>query len=658
MVSRHRGLVNALRLELAPCLTTLFKRFIALKSALKRSQSSNHPISSRSMAPSKALVIVLLAALLTASVTYATELPEKRDFAGRICIIFNGAGVQNDEQVPSQACDTVSALRAFVADSPVSIPAVLLSSDEYNVRCSGVVRQLEKSGSLVMLHASRESFEKLVAKDGYLQSLKARLASSQEFEKLLKQREDVSRYLKLEIVIASHSARTIDEPVFRGLPVWESDSQNGTASSHTVGQKPVLTTKDFQRLYEIFPDAVVQAFGSVCDGANVGEMLAPDRTLLPPDSRISYTFAGVVAKDVLMPTRTDLGPIADVDKKIEFSLWAHHFLTHAVNGKWQGASSAFEFGLSTFLYFSANARVRTKHAFAGSFFELEPVRSNPYENVAVNLLDNYLQADEKSELGGRWIEASRKEGQRTESTRVLTAEIESLVAEQKRIANRFLAGEPRAQVNFMIWRQKIQDYMDRCFYDVTEPGCSQISTVVNAANVRGDRRMTDMFRWLYNDVKHYNDKAKYLFGSEDAYKPLTPRDQRKLDKFRGEIKTSSDKWIEFTDTVLYEEKQVSDSQFRSASVEFYNGSYPKFAAWHQSFLQAYFPDLVKEVLDKRVQRLKDHVRKVAEKANGNETDPVAVAELTGIRDQLANLTQMPVGPAFDRKYVLPKLQKK
>ena len=373
----------------------------------------------------------------------------------------------------------------------------------------------------------------------------------------------------------------------------------------------------------------------------MGEMFAPDRALLPPGSRVTYSFVGGVAKDVIMPTRAD-GSTDDLEHP-EQSLWGDHFTTYSTKGKWQGASSLLELSLSMFDYFRTNARVRLKNDMTGSLFELAPLRPNPYEHLAVKPLDGDLEMTPEVRLAFNSDNSSTR-NQRGDTAGSLVVQIDRLIQKEEGISSRFLASQFRLQENFVTMTDLTRNFLGACFLKGAEPDCGHISAVINRAKRNGNPRLREMFSSLYQDVGHYRDKTQYFIGSEKGfYKPLPSSDQARLDRFRDEISRSRDKWIEFRDTVLSEAFGADEGMILRGEFEVVSR---KIAAWHQSFLQAYYPDLVKAVLDQRVQRLKDHVRKVVEKAKGSETDPIAVGELKNIRDQLALLTQIPVRPSF------------
>ncbi len=67
--------------------------------------------------------------------------------------------------------------------------------------------------------------------------------------------------------------------------------------------------------------------------------------------------------------------------------------------------------------------------------------------------------------------------------------------------------------------------------------------------------MTDMFKWLYSDIKHYNDKANYSIGANAARTPLTSAEQKKLENFREEMAKNFNTWMEFERAIADEEEK-------------------------------------------------------------------------------------------------------
>ena len=404
----------------------------------------------------RTLSVALVMLMWSASASRATEPLQKRDFAGRLCIIYNGAG--ETPEGANLALDSILEVKAFVADGPGSIPAVLFSSDP-TAQNSKTVVQMEQSGSLLTLRSSKESLEKLLGTNGILEQLKSRLSAEPQFKKLVTKGEDVSRYLKIEIVIASHGTKD-------GLPIWNLDSDSGERHGFDA---PFLARGDFQRLYQIFPDATVHAIIGSCYAAHIGETLAPDRALLPSTAHVNYSFVAAVDRDVLEPVML-LPRGSDPEQFADRSLLSEHFSRCATKGKWQGATSLFELDLSMFNHFRNYGVGKGSRGFARSMYSMsndeskekpQTARSNPYERIAVTSLDDELQSDIHSG-SGRSSEHSNKAND-TVGVRALSAEIQRLLYEQESVSNYYVLQQFRAQDNFVIVRQRTERFSATMF---------------------------------------------------------------------------------------------------------------------------------------------------------------------------------------------------
>ena len=71
-------------------------------------------------------------------------------------------------------------------------------------------------------------------------------------------------------------------------------------------------------------------------------------------------------------------------------------------------------------------------------------------------------------------------------------------------------------------------------------------------------------------------------------------------------------------------------------------------------MDAYYPDLVKDVLDQRQKRVSDYLHNIATNTNLDNPSEKDLKKIRAIRDQINCLTNFPLGPAFDKKYILPK----
>jgi hypothetical protein len=579
------------------------------------------------------------------------------EFCARIVIIYNGAGATLTSQIPSEAIDANAAIKAFIGDSPVLVPSIVFSSDSA-VRDTKRLKDLEKTGAVMVLPASIPSFRKAISKQGRLGGLRAQFLASKQCTAIVKQREDISKYVKIEIIVASHSARGRGKDgKYKGLPVWEKDDQYGTPGDHVALGGPVLTKEDFQPIYDVFPNAVVQALISSCDSANVGETIAPDPVLHPlTASSPCYCFAALVGKDLLGPIRVDSTSKSAVDDSI--CVFASHLQTHSADGKWQGALNLQELNLSIFDYARTNARHVDERSDRGdSIFGVKPDSLNPFENFAVNSLDNLVASGYRER---RPISDGVRVRLDSGSSDAVSKEVKALLVKQETskngltaTADRYVHSRRRLQASFFKMRNGARDYIKNCYYDASGLGCQTIYSLIQGARAKGNDSLYTAFEKFEKGIETFADEKAYTFGEEEGVyfkSPLSKSERERFFKALADVKAN---WKDYRDLGRLLSKEAQE-QGKGTPLDNeladFNG---QISALHQAFLHAYFPDLVEDVLEKRAQATTDFVNAALTGTGKDE----GVEELKGVCDQINCLTDIPVGPAFDRKFILPKLPK-
>ena len=191
-----------------------------------------------------------------------------RDFCARVVVVYNGAGERRPDEAAIEAIDANAGIKSFIEDSPILVPSIIFSSDPAMLN-SRPVKELQATGSTTVLPASLPSVQRIFSKE-YLGNLKTKIKASPGCADLLiKPGDDISSYVKFEILIASHSqddylreqGGLIDpqKHAFMGLPVWRTDSGKGSDFAYYADGTSVLTKELFQPLYDVFSKSVIHA---------------------------------------------------------------------------------------------------------------------------------------------------------------------------------------------------------------------------------------------------------------------------------------------------------------------------------------------------------------------------------------------------------------
>lgn len=149
----------------------------------------------------------------------------------------------------------------------------------------------------------------------------------------------------------------------------------------------------------------------------------------------------------------------------------------------------------------------------------------------------------------------------------------------------------------------------------------------------------------------FADRSKFDFGKPDSPVPLSDNDKKRLSVALSEVRANRKLFLDFAQEVDKEAEltgQVREAREELEKVSRY------VAGFHSAFLHAYFPDLVTEALAERTSETKAYIQHVL--ASSESADD-AKAKLQPVANQLTCLTNIAVGPAFDRKYLVPKLPK-
>lgn len=593
----------------------------------------------------------------------ATDPAAPRDFCGRIVIIYNGAGERKVYEPKTEAINTNAAIKAFIWDSKVLVPSLVFTSDPA-VRDSERLTALEKTGSTRVMPASIPSFTGALSNRGYLAEVRAQFDNCEPCKALVKPGEDVSKYLKIEIFVFSHSARNgTDEKnanKYKGLPSWNSDEEQGSDLDYISTGSPVLTQKDFQPLYDLFPNALIQSFAATCDSVNVGETIAPADDTLPTAGASCYCYAGLVARDLIAPVRGDIKTDTPIDDS--GSIIGAHLVSHSSNGKWLGANSLEELNLSVLNYFRTNARVQDYQSLADSIFETNPKSLNPFDNYAITSLDALIARQTKNKVPSapdlRVATARTKPKTDPEVQRLLSeiganfVEPNTKANELTPIATKFLDSQVRSQQSFFNQREKLRDYLNNCIIDLTQGGCATLNQLIQGSQNRGDKKLANVFRSLGEGIGTFKDRDKFLFGSCANYAPLTNQEQGQFLIALEEVKKN---WLTFQEFKIEINSAAYDHNVIPQAIAELASFSKKMAAFHQSFLHAYFPDLIADTLSRRSAAVKAYVNEIV--SSNAATTGVEVERLKEVRDQINCLTNFPMGPAFDQKYLVSKLPK-
>lgn len=580
----------------------------------------------------------------------ATDPCAGRDFAGRIVIIFKGAGEREDSESPMEAIDANAAIKNFIGDSPVLVPSVILSSDP-KVREGRRFSSAKATGAVATFESSKESFQKVVASDGYLAGIKEQLAASELFKKLVRPGEDVSKYLKIEIVIASHSSRwqkserlnKSGSEGFKGLPIWTRDGERGSDRRHLYEDAPVLTRADWQPLYSIFPNAVVQAFVASCDSADVGEMIGPDSSA----PEVCYCFSALVGKGRKAPGKGDPLERGQFNNDA-LSVFGAHIERHSIDNTWQGAESACSVNFA-FLDGCRLGVGLTGHEWVSPIFAIDPTVDNPFDSISWTSLETLID--------------SLKDGPKPRGFGSGIGSALPTTTQRSLISNLFGG-------------------LETCFEFPSPASYAPLSwtTVVDMAYIRGHKTflamqaelqayfpsMTDkeknatMVRMmrkaeengvpvadLLKRIVEFANRPAYAIGPKDGRMPLKEVEQRNVLSALREMHAHFVDVERFNQIILDTGYAEGDNSATERVLKDFNEPAARF---HQSFLSEYFPDLVRDSFGRRLQKAKDVLEGLADEGSAE-----SLKKIQAIQSQVSCLTDVPVGPAFDRKYILPKL---
>ncbi len=584
----------------------------------------------------------------------------KREFCGRIVLVYNGAGEDSGIQRPEAAEDANAAVKAFIGDSPVLVPSVLFSSDPLvkgglNLAGDRDVKRLAKSGALKLFPSSRESFDKFMAQDGHLAALKEKMANSAPCKLLMKTGEDASKYIKFEVIIASHSTRELGEGgKFRGLPIWDMDTETGTLDDYTRGKRTFVSKPDFQALYRHFPHSVFQVLICSCDSANVGEMMAPVPTESPDAIGACYCFAGLVGRDVKAPSQSiaEKWRPEDADK----GTLASHYNNHAGNGKWSGADSLYEMSLSIFDNFRFEIASQGPLEYADSMFAMNDQEKNPLSAFSINSLD--LLAAAAFNAGGTTTLARSKLDGSIGNFAAMLAQLETALAKEKPTgslpvtSNKFVNEQLRKQQRFFAIRIRLKDYLINCLWEHKVPGCNNMSALISRSDTAGKKEIGNALDTFVETLSGFSNESEYFIAKPGIYSPLKADERKRFEHALSKVRNFREEYLKFQ-KALHDE---AEAEGRAGNIRPELETLSAYVAqFEQSFVDAYFPDFVKDCLDQRQQNVLDYVRNIAAKTNLDNTSVDDFKKVKAVRDQVNCLTNFPVGPAFDKKYLLPKL---
>lgn len=570
-----------------------------------------------------------------------------RKFCGNLTIIYNGAGENlangDNKGVDPAARDTVKYLNALASASAKNSKVLLMSSDTSTEVAGAVATAQKKMGAnFTHIPTSRPSFDQYLNNDAALAAMKKSFESDPDCQEFIKNNPgvDLSKFIKVDVVVASHSGMSGGK--FAGLPVWPSDNDRGEDTSHdellasdtsAQNSKTLLKAQDFDQLRTTFGESVFQNISVTCDGKDVAELILPKKD----DScacYVGYTDSGMLS------IRSSNSPASVMDDSI----------VQSKGDGWPGSKSLATFAnpmqnYNRWMIFNSSMIDENSSGKAPSFAVVQS-RTNHLDSYAISSADtlssSVLKSTPATLPSGVNIKLVSTTSDR--SFNVAYREIESLIAKAKEQQLAYTAGMKRNPEDLKKYREEARGFFNNCIFkpDPKDTMCINFKELVGtfAAQQATDPDFLDATVQL--------NKVKSDFKSLEGSPILVGKNSDPV----GHLASFREQWQNFVDFRNSFTRAARKLGRADESVAALDQMSVKWAAYHSTYVHAYFPDLVKDTLDRRT----DNYAKAAQllKDKFIETgDPKYKKMLEKLRSQLACVLNFPLGPNYREVHEFP-----
>ncbi|MBL9115311.1 MAG: thioredoxin domain-containing protein [Verrucomicrobiaceae bacterium] len=579
-----------------------------------------------------------------AAASQSSEPCSGRKFCGNLTILFNGAGenLNSDPKNPGTdpaAGDTIHFLDALSQAKPKNTRVIVLSSDTTKAVKDSIARAKARMGSAVRhIPTSKPAFEQFFKNDAALESLKQGFLKDLECKKHLQEGEDISKYLKVDIFVSSHSDRLPNGKV--ALPVWPSDDETGPDEKHEslrnaekgngkTTSGTCLTTQDFEPLRQKFSEAVFHALPMTCDGAEVAEMI------LPTETDACSCYAAFTDEGVLLRTQR-----SEKDASISYALnssltkdgWIQSSSVHALITR---LSNLYRW--RTFSRDSSSPGVHAAPLF--HFHKDKPNLQNHLDYYSVSSAEKY--ADRVLAANGSVANKSApaiKPVTSDSSFETAYEEVTSLLAKTETLDQQYLSGLQRDPHSLKQYREAARDLFNGCFYNDKDPSadCVKLNDVVK--RVFDSQKEDSVYIEAAAAFSQVIADGRELGKSELITKALNTDPMGNYQKF-------AKYWDNFDHFVRTFTSAAKRLGVRVESIPAMDDLTGAFALCFATYIHAYFPDIMQDTLKRRVEKM----RKAADVLRtqfAQTGDPKYKTQLLRLRNHLACTLNFPYGPNY------------
>jgi len=570
-----------------------------------------------------------------------------RKFCGNLTIIFNGAGENLDvganKGSDPAARDSVKYLSALTAASAKNSQVILLSSDRSPLIAAAAASAEKKMGAnFTHIPTSRTSFDQYLNNDTALTAMKKTFESDPDCQEFIRNNPgvDISKFIKVDIVVASHSK--LKDGKFAGLPVWPTNAEQGEdgyhnelseADNNSQNSKTILNANDFQQIRTAFGDSVFHNVSVTCDGTDVAEMIVPPKNDTCSCS-VGYTDSGVVS------IRGYQGDKTAFDDS----------LVQPKGQQWSGTKSLNIFSNPMHNYnrwsLMELSLVDPSNSGLAPSFSVSKSTVNHLDRFSLSSADT-MASDILKEIPAPIAnDVSVKLVSATSDREINIAfrEIDSLIIKNKEQQSQYLAGMKRDPATLKKYREEARAFFNNCIFKpaATDRMCTGFKELVGAIYA-GHETDAD-----FNDAVEMLNKVKSDFKELDDSPVLEGKNEDPI----GHLATYRKQWqnfIEFRNSFTRAARKLGRA---SDAIVALDQMTMKWATYHSAYVQAYFPDLVKDTLDRRT----GNFAKAAEllKTKFIETgDPKYKKMLERLRSQLACVLNFPLGPNYKEVHEFP-----